>query len=284
MLAQRILTALVLLAFLLPAIFLAPAVVWGGVSLFVLAMAAVEWGRLLGSARAGWGLGLMLCAAGFVYLVARMQAPQALGLSFGVLALMLASLAYWLTIGLVGVIRAKRLGSSWIGAVLLLSCAWVALFELRMRGTLPLVSAMVIVWLADIGAYAFGRLIGRHKLAPRVSPGKTWEGAMGGVLVVWAFSAGVYFWAPAGCTDLTSANSVLSCGLIDRMGWMGAGLVLSGLVALSILGDLHESLLKREAGVKDSGTVLPGHGGILDRIDALIPAMPGCLLVYLLLG
>ncbi len=122
---------------------------------------------------------------------------------------------------------------------------------------------MFLVWAADSGAYLFGRLFGKHKLAPCVSPGKTWEGFFGGLLtsafISWLFG----LWAPL----VVAPATLLICSLIAALA--------------SVLGDLTESMFKREAGIKDSGHLIPGHGGILDRIDSLTAAVPvfSCLLL-----
>jgi len=137
-------------------------------------------------------------------------------------------------------------------------------------GSTFLLSLMALVWFADIAAYFVGRACGRHKLAPDVSPGKTWEGAAGGVLaaVVWIVLSAQW-------------QGSFGAELAQRYSWMGAALLAALLAALSIVGDLYESLLKRRAGVKDSSGLLPGHGGVLDRIDALLPVAPAawCLLL-----
>jgi len=147
---------------------------------------------------------------------------------------------------------------------------------LREIGALALFVAMAIVWVADIAAYFFGRAFGRHKLAPAISPGKSWEGAVGGFAAV----------AVAGlaAAAVPALAHTLPARLVAVWSPPGAAAALVGLAALSIVGDLHESLLKRQAGVKDSGTLLPGHGGVLDRIDALIPTMPAAMLLHGLLG
>jgi len=278
MLGQRVATALVLLAILIPSIFLAPPWVWGLVSLALLVVAGHEWGRLLGSAPGGIALGAALAASGAAYVAWRTTAgASAPPAAVGVLAA--ASLAFWLSGGLLSLARVRREGPGWaIGALVLAAC-WVALYELRLAGPAMLVSAMAIVWLADIGAYFAGRAFGRRKLAPRVSPGKTWEGVIGGVSAVLlaAVLASLAWPAEAGGTALFSS------WLAARSGWPVAVATLAGIAALSVVGDLYESLLKRLAGVKDSGRILPGHGGVLDRIDALIPTMPGCLLLMQLL-
>ena len=142
---------------------------------------------------------------------------------------------------------------------------WLALVQLRQAGALTLLAVMAIVWLADIAAYVFGRRFGKHKLAPTISPGKTWEGALGaaGAVVVYGF--------------------VLAPGLPAVLGANYALLfvVLVVVTAIGIIGDLFESLLKRQAGLKDSSNFLPGHGGVLDRIDSLTSTLPLAAMVWL---
>ena len=133
-----------------------------------------------------------------------------------------------------------------------------------------LLSVLVIVWLADTGAYFAGRAFGRRKLAPSISPGKSWEGAIGGWLLVLLVAAGVLasgLQAPTLVSHFAGTHGLA----------LGA-LALTVLVAFSVVGDLFESQLKRQAGVKDSSALLPGHGGVLDRIDALLPVLPLALL------
>ena len=156
-------------------------------------------------------------------------------------------------------------------AALSLFCLWLALYELRLIDPLLLLSAMAVVWLADIGAYFAGRAFGRRKLAPRVSPGKTIEGACGGLVLVLAAGIGVIGWS--------AYPAVMPLPLAARFGLPATLALLALVVALSIVGDLYESLLKRSRGVKDSGALFPGHGGIFDRIDALVPTMPAFLLL-----
>jgi phosphatidate cytidylyltransferase len=132
-------------------------------------------------------------------------------------------------------------------------------------------SLLLVVWLADIGAYFAGKALGRHKLAPSISPGKTWEGAIGGwvaVIVIGSIAAVTLVFAPT-----------LFTAFVEHLGWARALVALTVLVAFSVIGDLFESLLKRQAGVKDSSGLLPGHGGVLDRIDALLPVLPIALLL-----
>ena len=147
--------------------------------------------------------------------------------------------------------------ASLVGFIVLVPTA-LAMMQLRTMGPWVLLGTMAVVWVADIAAYFSGRAFGRHKLAPSISPGKTWEGAIGAVVAVLLFGFGVLTWQGASNPG-------------------GAMVVAAGLVlwtAISIIGDLFESLLKRQAGLKDSGTILPGHGGILDRIDSLTSTLP----------
>jgi phosphatidate cytidylyltransferase len=157
-------------------------------------------------------------------------------------------------------------------AVFSMWCVWAALFELRLVHPILVFSALAIIWCADIGAYFFGKAFGRRKLAVRVSPGKSWEGAVGGLVTV-VLVAALAWWLWPQAPVLSSILAV-KAGLVLTL----VGLTL--IVALSIIGDLFESLLKRGKGVKDSGRLLPGHGGVLDRIDALVPTMPACLLLW----
>jgi phosphatidate cytidylyltransferase len=162
-----------------------------------------------------------------------------------------------------------------IGVVGLL-LAWLAFADARAIGINFLLSVLCLVWMADIAAYFGGRRFGRRKLAPAISPGKSWEGAysgMAGVLllaIVWTTFIDKRF-------DVDSAS--LYALLFDRLGVVGAVVTLVFLAALSVVGDLIESLVKRSAGAKDSSRLLPGHGGVLDRIDALLPVVPLALAV-----
>ena len=127
------------------------------------------------------------------------------------------------------------------------------------------------MWVADIGAYAAGRTFGRHKLAPTISPGKTWEGVAGGMAAVLALAA---LWVHLIDSRWPVDSASLYTRLVERFGWFGLVPLALLLAAFSVVGDLFESLVKRAAGAKDSSRLLPGHGGVLDRIDALLPVLP----------
>ena len=136
-----------------------------------------------------------------------------------------------------------------------------------------LFSVMAIVWIADIGAYFCGKAFGKRKLAPTISPGKSWEGAIGGWICVLVLAAASSF--------IPALENTFTAQLLARKGWLIFVSVMTLITAASVVGDLFESSLKRRVSMKDSSNLLPGHGGVLDRIDALIPVLPLAALVDL---
>lgn len=277
MLRQRVITAVLLLAVLLPAL-LAP-VVWpfALLSLLAVACAGWEWARLNGvpgRVAVGFGaavavLGLALCWA----LLGHADATSARRLFWTLAALSwVLGGARVLAQGVAGWPLRPRALRLLIGAVLL-AVTWLAMVSAWRQGVNLLLSVLALVWAADIAAYFGGRALGRRKLAPGISPGKSWEGVWSGMLgvlllaVIWiAFDR--YF--PLGAPSLYS-RLLLAGGPVLLV---VAVLFLS---SLSVVGDLFESLVKRAAGAKDSSALLPGHGGVLDRIDALLPVLPAAL-------
>ncbi len=269
MLRQRIITALVLLAVLIPSLLASQVWPFASVVLVLVAAAAWEWARLNGVA----GAGPVVIAAAVVLLCA-LQIGELLPRAVESTIFLIVSIGWicgsiWvLRGGMDGWRHAPRWARLVVG-VLVLSVAAIALLRARQLGLGFVLSIFCLVWVADVAAYAAGRAIGRRKLAPTVSPGKTWEGAFGGVLAVGVLSWG---WLVAQSTHGDLGPSIFSA-LQARFGVLSVVLVV-GLVAMSIVGDLFESLVKRAAGVKDSSGLLPGHGGVLDRIDALLPVFP----------
>lgn len=158
----------------------------------------------------------------------------------------------------------NRLTASLYGIALLGCFAGIA--ALLQQSALYLLSVMAIVWVADVGAYFAGKAFGRRKLAPSISPGKSWEGAIGGWLSVLVLGAA--------CVAIPGLENTFAARAAGSWGWPAMAAILTLLVAASVAGDLFESQLKRRAGFKDSSNLLPGHGGVLDRIDALIPVVP----------
>jgi len=268
MLKTRVLTAVVLIPAVLAALFLLPPMGWGIVMLAIIALAAHEWARLGGFAKpAQW-----LFAATTLLIGAALLSPATAGFAGGwpdtlVFAACGIAALFWIVVAPPWVIARwptqARLPMAVVGWVVLIG-AWVALVELQARSPWLVLAAMAIVWIADTAAYFSGRAFGRHKLAPQVSPGKTWEGVYGAWIAVALYALVLVPYA--GAAGLHLPVTTFSIAI-----W---GLFLLVVTSISIVGDLFESLLKRHAGVKDSGALLPGHGGVLDRIDALLAAMP----------
>ncbi|RIX41486.1 MAG: phosphatidate cytidylyltransferase [Rhodocyclales bacterium GT-UBC] len=273
MLKTRVITALVLLALLLPSLFFLPQSYWAALVGAFIGVAAWEWGGLLAwSALARRSLGFVV----FVLCLAiSFFSPDVIGVSgvdgafqpwvigtYGISAFFWCGvMPFWLwkkwplATGHAGVL---------VGAVVLIP-TWLAIVQLRISGPELLLAVFAVVWMADIAAYFSGKAFGKHKLAPSISPGKTWEGAFGAMLGVVLYGMVVRF-------ALAMERPSLAM-------WAGVLLLVT---AISIIGDLYESLLKRQAGIKDSSNVLPGHGGVLDRIDSLTSTLPLVALIWLL--
>lgn len=273
MLKQRVITAVVLLAVLLPALFWPTPAPFALVTLVLIAAGGWEFARLNGSSDATsvllGAVCVALCAAAWAAGWLQRPMPTVWVLAGG--AWVLAG-ALLLRIGVAGWPRIPR-GVRLVGGLLALWFAWLAVAQARVVGINFLLSVLVLVWVADIAAYAAGRAFGlkftRRKLAPSISPGKSWEGVWGGVVGVLLLAAA---WVAA---DRHFAAEVPS--LYTRLAGVGLWLVAAGavfLATMSVVGDLVESLVKRSAGAKDSSALLPGHGGVLDRVDALLPTLP----------
>ncbi len=273
MLKQRIITALVLLAILLPALFYATPVPFTVVMLVLIGAAAWEWGRLNGyGPRMSVFLGIemvLLCAfswwAGLIeQRLSGVWMVASVAWVLGGAALLRGAVPGWPKIP-----RPVRL----VGGLLALWVAWLAAVQARTWGVNFLLSIFLLVWVADVFAYFAGRAFGlkftRGKLAPSISPGKSWEGVWGGMIGV-VLLAFAWVWADASAQATTAS-------LYTRLASVGWWLLILGVLAMaamSVVGDLVESLVKRSAGAKDSSNLLPGHGGVLDRVDALLPTLP----------
>lgn len=253
MLKQRILTALVLLPLVLGMLFFASKDLWALFSGLIVLLTLWEYSRMSGMSKqertpylVGTGLFMLLAILG------NWQLPDLAW--WGVLLFWLWVMPLWLK-------RKWRLQGGWQAYAtgwLLMLPFWFALIYLRpsAESALALLAVMGLVWIADIFAYFCGKVFGRNKIAPAISPGKTWEGAIGGAVCVLVYMT-----------------------LVQQMGWLSHGswwkLMLLSLVltVISVCGDLLESWLKRVAGVKDSSQLLPGHGGVFDRVDSLIAVL-----------
>jgi len=269
MLRQRIVTALVLIAILLPALFAHVAWPFALLSLVMIAAAGWEWGRLNGGGIAAVALGVLLALASGAALYAHWsEAPPR--------AVWWLATAVWV-IGGAGALRGGPAG--WPALPVALRCvlglgllwtAWLALVAAKSIGVNFILSIFCLVWAADIAAYFGGRAFGRRRLAPSISPGKSWEGVWSGVAGALVL-AGFWLWLDS-VLQLGSAS--LYTRLDRHVGMVGGLLVVVFLSVMSVVGDLFESLVKRAAGAKDSSQLLPGHGGVLDRVDAMLPVLP----------
>ena len=287
MLKQRVLTAVVLAPLAIAAIFYLPLPIFGAFILAVMAIGAWEWGPLMGFAnkarRSVFVVASVTLIAGLWY----MLPPESVWLSKGELHqnavyLLWLAVAWWGLSALLTFLY-PRFSSFWsshrsvrgVFGWLTLIPTWLAFMVIRSseyqtdpyHGAQLIMFLFLMVWSADIGAYFVGKSIGKHKLMPNVSPGKTLEGFFGGI----AFA----------CVLVVSAGKII--------GWTNEQFAIVLFVTviittISVLGDLNESMFKRQAGVKDSGTILPGHGGVLDRIDSLTATAPIYALCYVLIG
>ena len=273
MLRERVITALVLLALLIPAVMAKSPLPFALLTIVLIAAAGWEWGRLCGLPRAAAIASGVVLGLGCVTI-----APLGGGIG-GVVVPAEAwagVTALWVLVGVVS-LRAgpdgfKRVsaGLRFVVGWVLIGAAWAALMASWERGLAYLATVCALVWAADIFAYFGGRAFGKRKLAPTISPGKSWEGALSGLLAVIVLAVIVVV-----VTARPHGN--LFWLLRERLGMAGMVGACTALVAMAILGDLVESLAKRSAGIKDSSQLLPGHGGVLDRIDALLPVFPAAL-------
>ena len=263
-LRKRIITAAILIALLLVVLLALPSLATVILLTVAVLIGAWEWSGFLKGPGLAMRVGYVLLVALLLPLAWRLAASRT-GLEW----LLRAALLWWLA-ALGWIVLAPHRVRTWSAALAGLCAlvpAWIALVSMRLdsgRGAQWVLFVLILVWFADIGAYFVGRQFGRRHLAPEVSPGKTWEGALGGLVasVPVAVIGGFWFHVPLGA-------------------FLGVCLAA---VAFSIVGDLTESLLKRFAGIKDSGTLFPGHGGIMDRIDSLTGAAPVLLLGLTFLG
>ena len=273
MLRARILTAVILLAGLLGAMFWLPRIGWIALVGAVLAVAAREWAGLARMGQVGQGLYAVAIAGAGIWAGSNVGAQP--GWLFGGSWIFIAAAVFWVVLVPVWLWERPAFSTPAMpllaGVVVLVPNA-AATVALRGESPVLLLAVMAVVWISDIAAYFAGHRYGRRKLAPTISPGKTWEGVYGALVAVTVYAMG---W-------LATAPDSLPMPLRQAtLGELWLVLLLLGLAAAGIAGDLLESQMKRQAGVKDSGTVLPGHGGVLDRIDALLPVLPLAALVFL---
>ena len=273
MLKTRVLTAAVLLAVLLPALFLLPGNGWVAFCALLLGIAAWEWGALTGLAAAGRSIYTAFVIGLFV-LPEVLEVSRADGL-YAPIWIYCAAALFWIILVPLWMWRRPRMDGRALlltaGAIALVP-AFAAAVDLRSVRPSLLVAVLATVWISDSAAYLVGRRFGKRKLAPFISPGKTWEGVAGAL-------AAVALYALAWASLSSPAGLPLGPGRA-QLGPVWILPVLLGLAVAGMIGDLLESLIKRQAGVKDSGALLPGHGGVLDRIDAPLAMLPLAALAF----
>jgi len=249
MLKERVITALIAVAVLLLVLFVLPQAVAQVVVALLILAGAWEWSGFLGT-------GSTAVRAGYVILIAVLMAlvtwlaPQINGVLFQVALLWWACALIWTLFYPTPIPAAVR----WIVGVLVLLPLFKALVVLYLASPAVLLGALLIVWAADTGAFVAGKLFGRVKLAPQISPGKTWEGVIGGLLTVAVLAAAGGWLFDVRITVLVPFCMAIACA--------------------SVVGDLTVSMFKRTSGLKDSGAIFPGHGGVLDRVDSVAAAAP----------
>jgi len=271
MLRTRVITAVVLLAVLLPVLYINNYMAFAVVATVFFGAAIWECFRLFNPETHNAHVIALVWAAVFAISVFTGHTNLSFWAALSV-ALWIARFAPSLKIGLPPLGTPANTLLSLVYAFAVVGC-FASIVSLYSHSPLFLLSVLAIVWVADIGAYFAGKAFGRRKLAPSISPGKSWEGAIGGGIAVLLLGAlSVQFGGDAFATTFAARVQ-------HTYGWPVLAVVLVLMVAASIVGDLFESQLKRRAGMKDSSNLLPGHGGVLDRIDALIPVLPLAALI-----
>ncbi|MGE7960125.1 phosphatidate cytidylyltransferase [Pseudomonas sp. NPDC089530] len=257
MLKQRIITALILLPIALCGFFLLEGSAFALFIGLVVTLGAWEWARLAGFEAQPPRIAYAVVVAVLLFLMHLLP---------GIAPWVLGAAVLWWGLATFLVLTYPRTSEHWAGAaaklvigLLILLPAWQGLVFIKQQplGNWLIMAVMVLVWGADIGAYFSGKAFGKRKLAPQVSPGKSWEGVYGGLLLSLVITAVV------GLVAGWSFGQII-------LGLLGAAIV----VFISVVGDLTESMFKRQSGIKDSSNLLPGHGGVLDRIDSLTAAIP----------
>jgi len=277
MLRTRVLTAVLALIVLIGAALWAPAFGFDVLLLAIMMVALYEWLGLLGLL--SWRAAAIAAALGLVGVASLIFFPSivlaAEGQGAALLPLYLLATLAWVVVAPIALSRGRSIGSpSGLGpaaAFVLCFATWLALLQADGIGKVFLLSVLLLVWVADTAAYFAGRAFGRRKLAPAISPGKTWEGVFGALagnllLAAMAIALAEHQSGGFGPTIFSLIN--------DQVGGGFLFLFVILITLVSVVGDLYESLLKRLRGVKDSSGLLPGHGGVLDRIDALMAVFP----------
>jgi len=265
MLKTRIITAGLLIAAFIPALFMLNNTVWAFCMLAISLLALQEWGVMIKLSTLQNSVYLVIAGLGGVFLVWLMKQYGFHLFFFKSLIVFFAAALFWLLIVPFWFKSRYLVRNKWVMALLgllLITSLWLALICAKGADPVLVLVLLATIWIADSAAYFAGKNFGKHKLAPTISPGKTWEGVFGALVAVTVFGAVLYFG-------------------FDFKEW-AVFPALWIITILGVAGDLFESMIKRQAMLKDSGSLLPGHGGILDRIDGLIPSLPiAILMIYL---
>ncbi len=264
MLKTRIITALVLVAGFIPALFKLPDNYWAFCMLVVTLLALREWASMVGFNKTQIYGYLAISILVGLFVLARMQNNNLHHFFYQSLLIFSATTFFWTLIVPIWLAKQFRLNNHIAKALLgwlLMLPLWLALICAKIVDPMLVLVLLATIWIADSAAYFAGKNFGKYKLAPNISPGKTWEGVLGALIGVSLFGAILHLGFGVGTLAIFPAL------------WIITG--------FGVIGDLFESMIKRQAGIKDSGDLLPGHGGILDRIDGIIPSLPiAILLIY----
>ncbi len=256
MLKTRVITAIALALGFLAAMFNTTGISWSLITLVITLIGVWEWAKLIKLHQQAIFIYIVLTLVLGLMLIFAPHTSLGHYVDETVFGLLVLASLFWLLCAPAWLILRKHLSQKWLMAALglqLLLAVWVAINGLHHISPWLLLAVLGTVWLADCAAYFAGKQFGKHKLAPEISPGKTWEGVAGAIVAVTVYG-------------------LILCYYQHISRWLIVGLWL--MVILSVMGDLFESLLKRQAQVKDSSHLLPGHGGVLDRIDGLMPVLP----------
>lgn len=264
MLKTRIITAMILIAAFIPALFKLPDAYWALAMLIVTLLALREWAQMMGFSSTQHVVYVLISLAIGLYVIGRMLHNNLHHFFYQSLTIFAAISFFWMLIVPIWFAKQFKLRSLIAKALLgwlLMLPLWLALVCAKIVDPKLVLVLLATIWIADSAAYFAGKSFGKHKLAPSISPGKTWEGVAGALIGVTLFGAILY----------------LGLGIKTLAIFPGLWLV----TLLGVAGDLFESMMKRQMNLKDSGSLLPGHGGILDRIDGIIPSLPiAILMIY----
>lgn len=265
MLKTRIITAVILMAVFIPALFKLSESYWALVMLIVTLLALREWAQMMSFSITQNNVYLLISLTIGLYVIGRMQHNNLHHFFYQSLSIFLVAACFWMFIVPIWFTKQFKLHGlipkALIGWLLMLPL-WLAMVCAKIVDPKLVLVLLATIWIADSAAYFAGKNFGKHKLAPSISPGKTLEGVAGALVAVSLFGVILYF-------SLGIKNLALFPGL-----WL--------VTILGVAGDLFESMMKRQMNLKDSGSLLPGHGGILDRIDGIIPSLPiAILMIYL---